>query len=129
VPLRHAPAHCDQAFVGGWPGPGGVSLQAPVPGRVDPRGAGATGFHRPFGGECICFPTVDGPNQCIDGATLCAGLEVCAGSDECDADEACVQDSCCGVPVCAPNLQVCTDGSAAVVNFSFEGQGPTLGQK
>jgi glycine cleavage system aminomethyltransferase T len=41
VTVVEPPADCHQTPVHRWPGPGRLSLQTTVPGRLDPRGAGA----------------------------------------------------------------------------------------
>ena len=81
------------------------------------------------GGDCACFQNVDGPSVCIDATTPCAGLTECVDGSDCAIDEACVPASCCGVQVCV-NATICNDPALTeVVNFSFEGQGPTLGRQ
>jgi hypothetical protein len=99
-----------------------------VCGGGDPSFCG-DGFPGPFGGDCLCFPVVDGPNVCFDGNTSCDGQALCDTTADCPAGEACIPDSCCGEPTCAPNLQACIDGSAPEVNFSYEGQGATFMQQ
>lgn len=81
------------------------------------------------GGDCACFQNVDGPSVCVDSTTLCAGLTECINGSDCALDEACVPASCCGVQVCV-NATICNDPALTeAVNFSFEGQGPTLGRQ
>jgi len=80
------------------------------------------------GGDCACFFNVDGPNVCVDATTPCDGLVECATGADCAADEACIPQSCCGIQVCV-NTSICTDPDAAPVSYSYEGQGPTLGQQ
>ena len=45
VPLHHSTTDRYETLVGRWPGQGGLSLQAAVSGRIDPRRTGAAGFY------------------------------------------------------------------------------------
>ena len=50
MPIHYSASDSDQAFVGRWPGQGGLSLQAAVSGRIDARRVGAAGLHGTVGG-------------------------------------------------------------------------------
>jgi len=61
--------------------------------------------------ECFCFMTFEGDRDChLDFS--CSNPECPGGSGDCPTGWSCYVETCCGVPVCAPDEDLCQNGAA-----------------